>query len=401
MTCNFKTDIVIIGAGISGLWLNKILRQSGYSTLLLEKKALGGLQSMRSQGIIHGGTKYTLHGSLSNAANAISSMPERWRACLRGDGEVDLRQVKVLSEHHYMWSRDKLMSKLTSFFASKAIRGKVAAEAGEKRPEAFQHEDFRGNFYALNELVLDMPTLVSQLVDQAEESIYKFDCSQPGCIEVAEDGSIAAVTLQGKNKRVKVTAQRFILTAGEGNESLLHLANLNRPAMQRRPLHMVIVKHNYSQPIYAHCIGAGSKPLITITSHWMDDGQPVWYLGGNLAETGVELDRETQIASAKTLIKEVLPWVDLGQTQWGSFMIHRAEPQQRTMLRPDTAFVHQQHNILTCWPTKLALTPHLADEVMKKLESDQLTPQSTSDYSQLRFLSQPKIATPIWQELLA
>ena len=399
MTTTVETDVVIIGAGIAGLWLNQRLRTQGYSTLLLEKTALGGMQSMGSQGIIHGGTKYTLHGSLSSAANAIADMPSRWRASLQGTGEIDLRGTNLLSEHHYLWSRDRLMSKMTTFFASKAVKGKIEETTNETRPEAFRHPDFTGNVYALNEIVLDLPSLVNTMTNACPQGVYKYNCSQPGTFEF--DGkTIKSLVVHNKNHRVNIKAQRYILTAGEGNESVLHTAHLNRPAMQRRPLHMVMVKHHCKSPIYAHCVGASPNPLVTITTHYMQDGQPVWYLGGNLAETGVELDKDTQIATAKALLKELLPWIDLGETTWNSFIILRAEPKQQGMLRPDTAFLNSQDNIITCWPTKLALAPNLGDEVAKQFAEHNITPRYTPDYEPLTFLKRPPVAIPFWEDLL-
>ena len=44
-------------------WLNARLRRLGFATLLVDKGALGGGQSVKSRGI-HGGTKYALSGVL-------------------------------------------------------------------------------------------------------------------------------------------------------------------------------------------------------------------------------------------------------------------------------------------------------------------------------------------------
>ena len=126
MTQTLSTDILVVGGGIAGLWLNARLRRAGYSTVLVENKALGGVQSMRSQGIIHGGTKYALHGALTGASEAIADMPSLWRECVAGTGELDLRGVRVLSDAHYLWSPGGLAGNLTSFFASKAVRSRVA-----------------------------------------------------------------------------------------------------------------------------------------------------------------------------------------------------------------------------------------------------------------------------------
>ena len=67
MAREIHSDIIIFGGGIAGLWLLGRLREAGYSALLLESRALGGVQTSASQGIVHGGTKYALTGKLTGA----------------------------------------------------------------------------------------------------------------------------------------------------------------------------------------------------------------------------------------------------------------------------------------------------------------------------------------------
>lgn len=45
-----STDVLIVGAGVAGLWLNARLRRQGFSTVLVESATLGGGQSVKSQG---------------------------------------------------------------------------------------------------------------------------------------------------------------------------------------------------------------------------------------------------------------------------------------------------------------------------------------------------------------
>ena len=110
-----KSDIIIIGGGIAGLWIHHRLNDLGYHAILIEKHSIGNGQTLSSQGIIHGGAKYTLNGMLTGAASAIADMPQRWLDCLAGLGEIDLSQTKLLTQHQLMWSTQSVSSKLTSF----------------------------------------------------------------------------------------------------------------------------------------------------------------------------------------------------------------------------------------------------------------------------------------------
>jgi hypothetical protein len=89
--------------------------------------------------------------------------------------------------------------------------------------------------------------------------------------------------------------------------------------MQRRPLHMIIAKGPSLKPLYAHCLGGGTKPRITVTTHPAADGQWVWYLGGDIAEAdGVAREPAEQIATAQKELAQLLPWIDLSTVQWAT-----------------------------------------------------------------------------------
>ena len=128
---------------------------------------------------------------------------------------------------------------------------------------------------------------------------------------------------------------------------MLTALGLSQPAQQLRPLHMVLVKGPTLKPLYAHCLGGGPKPRVTITTHPAADGQWVWYLGGDLAEAdGVARDEASQISAAQKELSDLLPWVDLVRRAMGHLRVARAEPAQSGLVRPDNAFLHEQGR---CW----------------------------------------------------
>ncbi len=387
---SFSTDVLIVGGGVAGLWLNARLRRLGFATLLVDKGALGGGQSVKSQGIIHGGTKYALSGALTGASEAIADMPRRWREALEGKGELDLSGVRLLSDAHYLWSPGTLAGNLTSFFASKAVRSRVGQVKGNELPPALQHPRFKGKVYRLSELVLDVPSLIARLAELAGDSLLACERIEP----LLDDNELVGLRVDGR----EIRAQRIVFSAGGGTAELLASLGLQQPAMQRRPLHMVIVKAPTLKPLYAHCLGGGTKPRITVTSHPTADGEWVWYLGGDLAEAdGVARDEAAQIAAAKKELAELVPWIDLSSAQWATLRIDRAEPAQSALARPDNAFLAEQGRLLVGWPTKLALSPDFSDRVEAALARDGIRP---SQHPALPELPRPPLTGPFWEGLL-
>lgn len=390
MSQALSTDVLIVGGGIAGLWLNARLRKQGYSTVLVEHASLGGGQSVKSQGIIHGGAKYALHGALTGASEAIADMPRRWREALAGTGELDLQGVRLLSDAHYLWSPGTLAGNLTSFFASKAVRGRVDQVKGDQLPPALQHSKFKGKVYRLAELVLDVPSLIKRLADLAGDSLLAGQTITP--LRSADE--LVGLTVDGRD----IHAQRIVLGAGAGNAALLTDLGLQQPQQQLRPLHMVLVKGPGLKPLYAHCLGGGPKPRVTVTSHPAADGQWVWYLGGDLAEAeGVARDEAEQIRAAQHELGQLLPWIDLSSAHWACLRVDRAEPAQSGLVRPDNAFLADQGRLLVGWPTKLALAPDFSDRVIAALQRDGILP---SPGTSLAGLPIPPLALPVWEELL-
>ncbi len=385
-----STDVLIVGAGVAGLWLNARLRRQGFSTILVENQSLGGAQTVKSQGIIHGGAKYALHGALTGASEAIADMPRRWREALAGDGELDLSGVRLLSDAHYLWSPGTLAGNLTSFFASKAVRGRVDQVKGDQLPPALQDPRFKGKVYRLAELVVDVPSLIARLAELAGDGLLAGQHIEP----LFENQELIGLRVDGRD----IHAQRIVLSAGAGNAELLASAGISVPAQQLRPLHMVLVKGPSLKPLYAHCLGGGPKPRITVTTHPAANGEWVWYLGGDIAEAdGVARDPAEQIAVAQKELANLLPWVDLSQAQWATLRVNRAEPAQSGLVRPDNAFLADQGRLLVGWPTKLALAPDFADRVITAFEQDAIKP---SNPPALPEFPRPPLGQTAWEQLL-
>jgi glycine/D-amino acid oxidase-like deaminating enzyme len=286
-------------------------------------------------------------------------MPARWRACLEGGGELDLSAVKLMSRHQYMWSTTSLTSRLAGFFASRLMRSRTQALEGEGRPELFRSPQFKGQVYRLDEPVLDTASLIAALAAPQRDFIFAADE-----LQLSPEHPTRIALCDGR----LIEAQRLVLCAGAGNEGLLAQLGRATPAMQRRPLQMVMLRgKGLPGGVYAHCLGANALPRITITSHFDGQGNTIWYIGGQPAEEGVGRSREAQISAVRDELVSLFPWLDFTACEWDTLNIDRAEPKMADGSRPDDIFVEECEGVLTAWPTKLALAPRLADAVVTLL----------------------------------
>lgn len=380
-----RPDLLIFGGGIAGLWTLLRARQSGYSVLLLESRALGGVQSIASQGIIHGGTKYALKGKLNSASQAIADMPGIWQDCLQGKGEPGLSGVRLLSSHQYLWSSGSLSSGVAGLFASKLMKSRVTNVAPARRPAPFDSAAFRGSLYQLQEPVLDTASLMRSLAEQATPHCWQYD---PDALQIRQD--------QVRLKDISIQPKRILLCAGAGNAGLLAAWGKDEPKMQKRPLQMVMLKGRLPG-IFAHCLGASANPRLTITSYPLNDKEQVWYLGGQLAEEGVKRGSREQIEVAKSELRALLPWVDIANSAWATLSIDRAETAIAGGKRPQDSYLGISRELLVAWPTKLAFAPRLARQLLLQLKKENILP-SREALPELP-LPKPPMAQPPWEKV--
>ncbi|MBX3404929.1 MAG: FAD-dependent oxidoreductase [Phycisphaeraceae bacterium] len=407
MTTTLHADVLILGGGIAGLWTLARLRSLGFACVLVESAALGAGQTIASQGIIHGGLKYALDGQVGSAASAIAAMPEVWRACLRGDAgaPVDLRGVPVLSDHYYYWTSPGVMSRLAGAGASKVMRTAVERVPAAERPAALRDAPTGMNgvdVYRVGELVLDARALVARLAEIGRGCIVHGEPAPS--VEPWRGGSPLRMRCHD-GRGVEIRASAVVLAAGAGNEGLLTRFILNAAdalpvRTQRRPLHMVMLRCAPGA-FFGHCVGTSSSPRLTITSGVpADTGESVWYIGGQVAESGVARAPREQIAATRRELTECMPWLNLPDaTRWATLRIDRAEgvpPSSGLLpgLRPELPVVARSGRVLAAWPTKLAFAPLLADEVARELEAAGVSPRADGALNPA--LPAPPVAAHVW-----
>ncbi|MCE2462213.1 MAG: FAD-dependent oxidoreductase [Pseudomonadales bacterium] len=316
---DLSVDAAIVGGGISGLWIANLLVGRGLSVVICEPRGVGGVQTLASQGIVHSGAKYGRDGT-PPLSGALKAMPDRWRACLRGEGEIDLRGVRVLSQE---------------------MRFRIGDEA-----------------LKLDELVLDTVSLVRRLAAPVADRVVA-QAVGPESLIVDESG-VARLEVAD----CTILAGTYVFTAGAGNAALAQHAGFARTALRHRPLRQTIVRLRRDAKVYAHWAASDreAEPTLTVTS----DG-PVMSIGGKVADAGVQRAEAAQIERVRELLHEGFPDIDLDGADFETFAAVRAEPDAKTLRDVPDAFVAHQGNCLLCLPVKLSLAPRLGDLVRAEL----------------------------------
>ncbi len=360
-------DCVVIGAGIAGLWLANVLKRRGYSVAVFDKTAIGGVQTLASQGMIHGGQKYTLTGLAGAHAAALSAMPARWQACFDGCGDVDLTGVAFASDHQIMWPAGGLVSSAAVLAAAQVVNAETRRLTRDEFPDVLAEKPkFKGPVYRLPEVVMDVPTLVAALAKPLAGHIFKGEVSG-----VLPDGQVA---FREGTREVAVQAQVVISTAGLGNEDVLRLLKVERVVTQRRPLRQIMVKP-VPFALYGHGIVGSPKPRLTVTcARDNTSGDYIWSLGGALAENAATLDDDAAIRLAVDELSDVFPHIDWRTKSYATWYGARAEPANPDGNLPPGPYVQKRGRVLIAWPTKLTFAPLLADQVMDAMAQHRIAP---------------------------
>lgn len=357
-------EVVIFGGGAAGLWLLDELHRRGRRAVLLEANALGTGQTVAAQGIIHGGLKYTLSGLLTKSATSIREMPAIWRKCLDGEREPNLRNVRRRSDECYLWRTDSLSSRLGMLGAQLGLRVAPQSVPDDDRPEILR--GCPGTVARMPEQVISTVSLIDALAVRNRERLLKVDPTRL-IFECPAPGKVASIRLgQANGDQLELHPRTVIFTAGAGNSALRRGVGLTVEAMQRRPLHMVLLRGCGLPTFQGHCVD-GAKTRVTITSDIDSAGRTVWQVGGQIAEDGVAWDARTLLAIAREELRTVLPGMDFTSVKWSTYRVDRAEGIVPGGKRPESVQIRHDGNCLTAWPTKLALVPQLIAEIVKAI----------------------------------
>jgi glycine/D-amino acid oxidase-like deaminating enzyme len=358
-----RVDTLVFGGGVAGLWTLHALLDQGIDAWLVETGGLGGMQSMQAQGIVHGGGKYALRrvGDVA-AIQQIREMPQRWREHRAGTRKPSLASATVNSDECWLWlPRGSWRARLEAVTLIPLLRtGGMLAAAPRARPRAtwptpLQQHAHRA--YSMDEPVFDPGSVIRALVAPVDDRLLQVE--EPSAIRRDSHG----FTVEFPDGR-SLRARFLVACAGEGNARILELAGHDPGRMQRRGLRMGLLRGDLPA-LHGHCV-LGGRTRMSITSVDPEDGKRIWQIGGELAERWAATSDDEFFLALRRELDQALPGLDLSGIEFADYAAVRAEAANEEIRRPSGVQVSElQPGFVLAWPTKLAMAPLLAEEVVK------------------------------------
>jgi FAD dependent oxidoreductase len=389
----FKADIVLFGGGIAGLWLLNRLKKEGYSVILLENEKIGGVQTIHSQGVIHSGFKYQNHPEI---VTKLKEMRREWTEALQGRGGVDLSKTKISAQYQHYWTQNAAVN---ADFYGNLVGEDLKKLSKNNFPSLLKHPHYTGQVFEAAEMILDMPSLIRNLYENYANFIFKINQKPDFCFD--EKGAIESLSLQNGDK---IEAQFFIFTAGTGNELLVNDLKIKQlcfkpmQKMQKRPLYQVLIHKQDLPDFNGVCVSPEPNAFtpIIITTHYIDNKQKVWNLGGDIATKGVVRSEKEQILFAKLEMNRLLPNINWSNAHWTTYRVDRAEPFQSSATLPTDVCVDVCMNAIQVFPVKFALMPDVAHKVLDVFKH--LKINAIRDFK-MPNLHKPELLKPIWAKI--
>lgn len=367
-----KTDVLIIGGGIVGLWLLNDLRQRGYSALLVERKELGGGQTCHSHVYIHQGHLYR-EGQVG-LINHLHEVNEIWRSWV--SERRSLRESSAsffgfqnpadAQQKEYLWKLAGLQfERVSRANFPEALKG-GSASAVLKSPE----------------VSLNGTSLVRELSRPVLPFIGRIDRIE----EIRTNaGVVLEVVAFVQGKRLSVQPKSLVLAAGAANQSLLNLASgghgdvwgVVAGAQQVRKAHMLVVEgqHEVLTPLTGVFQPGGlflvsrrrAKSTVWVVS---DDRSPFL----SFVEDWLEYDSRQWLPRVCELLRELAPrhFKHPERLMWGVYDAPKAEGRSTTASLPSEGRIERFRfrNLWAIWPSKLTLAPTVSAQARKEIEEE-------------------------------
>ena len=404
------TDVLIVGGGVSGLWLLNQLKQAGYSAYLVEHNLLGGEQTNHSHLYLHRGHAYIK----SQLAIPLRDTCEKWDDWIMSRGSRDDPHAHIGGPSLFGFESIADAEAHAAMWSEKSVQ--LGAEPRTDLPEALRSAGEQNSaisvVYETRAECVTGEWLIRELLRDVAECVGKIDYVET--IERGPGGSVGAVTVRVPDGRVTFDTRMLVLAAGFRNQLLISelideklcLRSDGQPLQMIRWGHMLVIRGSRDQlPPLSGIFHPSDLFLVSR----VDGDETVWLVSDwvspptYLVTKQLVNDERTWFPAVWEKLQALAPGVFSRPEsfRWGVYSAPKAEAQPEGTGYPEeraaNGWVDQcgVPNLAAVWPTKLTLAPRVSDEVLELTR--RLIREPRRDARAWQSLTTPEIARERWR----
>lgn len=366
---NNNIDIIIIGAGIQGLWILNQLTKLGYSCILITDKKIGEGQTLEAQIYKHKGHFY----DNSEIAQHLQEAETEW------DAFVSNNNLKPSQNQQFLaFPNQQSAEKYTKLWHQGGLN--YYPINNSEIPLFFQQGILtQGYYFDTGETCYHGHQLISTLAQPVKHLIYQgkiigFHSSSDGCVK--------EVKVIIDNKLFSFAPKQIILTAGRGNQNLFNqitqgnseLYYQNQEIQQQlRRCQVLVIKGENLPSVSALC-----PSLMFFMGCRQVGNENIWLITYGFDDPiNLELNQEIPVDKSRlqkclNTLAAVIPNIFELDLDWGLYPAVKAESQALGAgFRPNGDFVSNcgLANVTLVYPTKLSLAPRASKKIVNQIQN--------------------------------
>lgn len=353
---HYVGDVLVIGAGISGIVAASQLTQRGRRVALVDATGICAAQSGHAHGYLHRGYIYGDHDD--ELIQLLPSALECW------DDLLAATQVQVDPSPGYI--------AFTNPFHS-TVAARRWREHGLDVSPAMVPAGMGSvcNAYETPEVSVDVPLVLGTLATQNLRSALWIHAHAERVLRVG--GTVVGVLVDTGAARVVLQAGSYLLAAGEGTGSLLTgITERQSPAGIARLSYMLVCR-GPSVPAFSASLPENESAGLFTVRREPTSGDAVLLVSDFVSFDSAEdshVSRALWLRGIWPRLLRVLPGLGDASTRWGLYAAPKYEASRPSASVPlPRAESFGLDNLLSLAPTKLTLAPLVAQQAAERLQA--------------------------------
>ena len=360
-------DLLIVGAGVTGMLIALSAAQGGWTCTVIDNEGVAARQSGHSHGYVHRGYAYL--DAPKSFIESLSRSRLQWDSIIESTGVAPICREGHIGFH-------------SPYVADRAARNWRRRGLAVRRAASVPR--FRTNvttWFLTDEPAYDFTSVLAELRRGLPASIRIVKAQAMHC-ETSRTGAVTALRTHVSGVGPwSFRAQAYVLAAGTGNSDISDQSfGFKGRGITRRSFMLVV--DSPGLPLSSAILPGPESAGLFIVPRLRDDGRVVWLVSDFVstgAQRAVGAEALGWFLGVTRTLQHTTDVLEDPSSRLGGYVAPKAELRTDPRRLDAHAFETLGHsNLVVASPTKLSLAPLLAAEVVQYLEQGVLrAPAST------------------------